>query len=238
MKKILIVLAVLVTMSVTSRAQFVNFGVRVGAGIATHVDVLAQTSPIMAANIGGFATFGFGGSESLLAENVYLQTGLNLIRRGTKFVEVLEATRSIRDGYYDAWYVQLPLLAMFRYELPIRQPGHHVLLSLGPAVSYGLFGTMDDRKVTPSLPQETWNYHKIEPVFNTLKPLDVNWLLGLGYEYKDLSVMLQLDYGFLSVLDVPDALNNNSESGVANNVVTLGNNCALLLTVGYQFPVR
>ena len=237
MKKILIALTMIVAMSVAAQAQLVNFGFRAGVGAARHVDIFGA-SPIMAANVGGFVTFGFTNSESLLAENFFLQTGLNLIRRGTNFEEVLETSRSIRDGYCDAWYVQLPILATFRYELPLRQPGHHALLSLGPAVSYGLFGTLDDRKVTPGFPQESWNYHNVTPVFDTYKPLDVNWLLGIGYEYQDLSVMLQLDYGFLSVKEEPDALKTTTDNNSENKVVTLGNNCAILLTVGYQFPVR
>ena len=237
MKKILIVLALFVSLSVTARAQFLNFGVRGGVGMAVHLDDLADNSPIMAANLGGFVTFGFTNSQSLLAENFNLQTGLNLIRRGSNFQEVLEGIMSIRQGTFDAWYVQLPVLAVFRYELPIREPGHHALLSIGPAVSYGLFGTLYDKKITPRLPQSDWNYDISVPVFNTLKPLDVSILFGLGYEYQDLSLMLQLDYGMMAVSTSRDALNISQESQQIKDV-PIGSNFALLLTLGYQFPIR
>ena len=237
MKKILIVLALFVSLSVTARAQFLNFGVRGGVGMAVHLDDLADNSPIMAANLGGFVTFGFTNSQSLLAENFNLQTGLNLIRRGSNFQEVLEGIMSIRQGTFDAWYVQLPVLAVFRYELPIREPGHHALLSIGPAVSYGLFGTLYDKKITPRLPQSDWNYDISDPVFNTLKPLDVSILFGLGYEYQDLSLMLQLDYGMMAVSSSRDALNISQESQQIKDV-PIGSNFALLLTLGYQFPIR
>ncbi len=237
MKKILIVLALFVSLSVTARAQFLNFGVRGGVGMAVHLDDLADNSPIMAANLGGFVTFGFTNSQSLLAENFNLQTGLNLIRRGSNFQEVLEGIMSIRQGTFDAWYVQLPVLAVFRYELPIREPGHHALLSIGPAVSYGLFGTLYDKKITPRLPQSDWNYDISDPVFNTLKPLDVSILFGLGYEYQDLSLMLQLDYGMMAVSTSRDALNISQESQQIKDV-PIGSNFALLLTLGYQFPIR
>ena len=237
MKKILIVLALFVSLSVTARAQFLNFGVRGGVGMAVHLDDLADNSPIMAANLGGFVTFGFTNSQSLLAENFNLQTGLNLIRRGSNFQEVLEGIMSIRQGNFDAWYVQLPVLAVFRYELPIREPGHHALLSIGPAVSYGLFGTLYDKKITPRLPQSDWNYDISDPVFNTLKPLDVSILFGLGYEYQDLSLMLQLDYGMMAVSSSRDALNISQESQQIKDV-PIGSNFALLLTLGYQFPIR
>ena len=237
MKKILIVLTLFVTLSTTAQAQFINFGFRGGVGMAVHLDDLADNSPIMAANLGGFVTFGFSNSQSLLAENFYLQTGLNLIRRGSNFQEVLEGIMSIRQGTYDAWYVQLPILATLRYEMPIRQPGHYALLSVGPAVSYGIFGTLHDKKITPRLPQSDWNYDITVPAFNVLDPLDVSILFGVGYEYQDLSVMLHLDYGMTAVSSSPDALNISQETQQIKNV-PIGSNFAILLTVGYQFPIR
>ena len=237
MKKILVLITLVATLTLASHAQFINYGVRAGVGFATHVDDLAINSPVLAANIGGFVTFGFTQSQSLLAENFCLQTGLNLIRRGSNFREVLEMAMSIREGYYDAWYAQIPILATIRYELPIREPGHYGLLSLGPAVSYGVAGTFYDRKFSRGLPQEAWNYEISEPVFNVADRLDVNFLLGVGYEYQDLSVMLQLDYGFLAVAEAPDALKRLT--GLDENAtVPMGNNIALLLTLGYQFPIR
>lgn len=237
MKKILIALTLFVTLSVTAQAQFLNFGFRGGVGMGVHVDDLADNSPILAANLGGFVTFGFTNSQSMLGENLRLQTGLNLIRRGSKFQEVLESIMSIRRGTYDSWYLQLPILAMFRYELPIREPGNYALLSFGPAVSFGVFGTLSDRKITPRLPQSDWNYDRNVNVFDVQSPIDVDFLLGVGYEFQDLSVMLQLDYGLLSVAESPDAL-NVSQNGTEVKNVPMGNNFALLLTVGYQFPIR
>ena len=48
--------------------------------------------------------------------------------------------------------------------------------------------------------------------------------------------MLQFDYGFLATYSTVDAL--SATDGDMNNKVNFGNNWALLLTVGYQFPVR
>ena len=237
MKRFLIVLTFLTAFATTAQAQFLNFGVLAGVGLATHVDDLANNSPILAANVGGFVTYGFTQSASLLADVFRLQTGVNFIRRGCNFKEVLEMTMSIREGSYDAWYVQIPLLASFRYELPIREPGHFGLLSVGPALSVGMFGTVKDRKFTRGLPQGDWNYRISESAFNIMNRFDADLLLGVGYEYQDLSVMLQLDYGFLAVTSTPDAL--EALSGTDKNAtVPMGNNVALLLTVGYQIPFR
>jgi hypothetical protein len=237
MKKILVVLTLLFTLSLTAQAQFLSYGFRGGVGMGVHLDDLATNRPILAANVGGFVNFGFTNSQSLLAENFYLQTGLNLIRRGSNFEEVLESIMSIRKGTFDAWYVQLPVLAMFRYEMPIREPGHYALLSLGPAVSYGLFGTLHDVKITPRLPQSDWNYDITQPVFDVQSPLDVSFLFGVGYEYQDLTAMLQLDYGLTAVSSSPDAL-NISQDAERIKTVPIGSNFAILLTIGYQFPIR
>ena len=237
MKRFLILLTLVTVLATTARAQFLNYGVRAGVGLATHVDDLADNSPILGANIGGFVTYGFTESASLMAEVFRLQTGLNLIRRGCTFREVLEVPMSIREGSYDAVYIQLPILASFRYELPIREPGHHALLSVGPAVSYGLFGTYKDWKFTRGLPHSDQNYRKSFSAFDVMNPLDVDLLLGIGYEYQDLSVMLQLDYGFMAVTRTPDALKITDGSD-PSATVPMGNNFALLLTVGYQIPFR
>ena len=237
MKRFLIGLALMAVMATTAQAQFLNYGVRAGDGFATHVDDLADNSPILAANVGGFVSFGFTQSESLLAENFCLQTGLNLIRRGSKFQEVLETPMSIREGKYDALYAQIPILATVRYELPIRQPGHFGLLSVGPAVNFGLIGKYQDRKFTRGLPQRDQNYIFDLPAFDVMNRLDISFLFGVGYEYEDLSVMLQLDYGFMAVTDSPDVLKRIADEN-SNAIVPLGNNIALLLTIGYQIPFR
>lgn len=237
MKRFLIGLALMAVMATTAQAQFLNYGVRAGVGFATHVDDLADNSPILAANVGGFVSFGFTQSESLLAENFCLQTGLNLIRRGSKFQEVLETPMSIREGKYDALYAQIPILATVRYELPIRQPGHFGLLSVGPAVNFGLIGKYQDRKFTRGLPQRDQNYIFDLPAFDVMNRLDISLLFGVGYEYEDLSVMLQLDYGFMAVTDSPDVLKRIADEN-SNAIVPLGNNIALLLTIGYQIPFR
>lgn len=217
MKRFLIVLTVLFAMSFSAEAQLLNFGFRGGVGPAFHVDEMSSSGPRLGANVGAFLSFGFTGGQSFFAEHFWLQTGVNIIRRGTQFEEAYEKGMfmSIRNGRYSAIYAQLPLLATFRYELPIREPGHIVMLSIGPAVSYGITGTYRDRKVSRGLPQESWNYDVSGNVFDKLNRLDANILFGLGYEWKDLSFMVHIDYGFMAVSQSPDVL-KNSEADRAN----------------------
>lgn len=238
MKKYLIVSALLVALIPAGRAQFLNYGFRAGTGMAVHVDDISSNSPIMAFNLGGFVNFGFTGGQSLLSENFLLQTGLNLVCRGSRFSDVLEKglSFSIDEGYYKAWYVQLPVLATVRYELLIREPGHFILFQIGPAVSYGVVGQYYERKISPFMPQRTWNYEDKGDAFtnehNPLNRLDVGAIIGVGYERHDLSIMLHLDYGFMAVSKSKDILKQENE------YVPGGNNLGLVVTAGYQIPFR
>lgn len=227
----------------TANAQLLNYGFRAGAGIAQYVDVINSTSPIVAFNLGGFVNFGFTGGQSLFAENFMLQSGLNLVCRGSNFKDVMEMGLSMiyDEGSYHAWYLQVPILATVRYELLLRQPGHYVLFQVGPAVSFGLFGSAYERMISPYMPQRTWNFEKTENVFDKIERLDIGAIVGVGYERNDLSVMLHLDYGFKAVSEAVDVIKtteNETMGGNSSTVVPKGNNLGLILTVGYQIPIR
>lgn len=276
MKKLLLALTLFMSLAVASQAQFLNWGVRGGVGMGLHIDDMATSSPVLAGNVGAFLTYGFTQSQSLAADNFVLQTGLNIIRRGTHFQEVFERglNMSIREGYYSAFYMQVPILATLRYELPLRSPGHRVLVSVGPAVSYGLFGDYVDRKISPGMPQYTWNYEIHKDAFEVLNRLDFNLLFGAGYEWRDLTFMLQFDLGLLAVSTSDDFLKTSEMENYkqsllppqeeldmmpadmaamviqtadknaaeafrdVNMQVPNGNNFAVMLTIGYQFPIR
>lgn len=244
MKKILVILTLFVAFATSVQAQFTDFGFRGGIGIASHTDDLANNGPVLGFDMGAFIDFGFTGSQSLLADVLSIQTGVNIVHRGSTYEEVLEQILSVRQGSYSAWYVQVPVLAAFRMELPVREPGHIGLLNIGPAVNFGVMGQKNEIIFTHGYPQEDWN-HKIsgENVFNTLERFGVSFLLGVGYEYQDLQVMLHLDYGMTATRYDDDALagSQTDPSGAVIDQpkkVPMGNNCALLLTVGYKFPIR
>ena len=143
-----------------AQAQFADYGVRAGLGVATISDDLSTKSPILGAGVGGYINYPFVNTQTIFGEFLYLQSGLNLNRRGSNFHEVLENenTMSVRDGYYHAYYLQLPLLVGFRLELPIRQSGHIAGIIVGPAFNVGLFGRYKDRMVSPGNPSSIANY--------------------------------------------------------------------------------
>lgn len=230
-----------------AQAQFGNYGVKVGVGMATVDDDLSSKSPILGASVGGYINYTFAQSESVLAETFFLQTGLNLTRRGGNFQEVLEngASLMFREGYYHSYYLQLPILACVHYELPIRASGHVVGVFLGPSVSFGLFGRYGDRRITPSVTSTAANYDvnfngsaDDRQVFNHINRLDVSAIIGISYEYKRLSASLYVDHGFLATSEGDDILriieNNQSGSNKVDVKIPNGHNIAFMLSVGYS----
>lgn len=230
-----------------ARAQFGAYGVKGSVGMATIADDLSTNSPIVGAGVGGYVNYTFAESQSVLAEIFYLQSGLNINRRGHNFEAVLDRDNhlSIRQGFYHAYYAQIPILACVHMELPIRKAGHVVGVYAGPAVSIGLFGRCRDRMVTPGVSSYKVNYDvdmhgssADRAVFNHLQRLDVSAIVGLSYEYRNFVFSLYVDHGFLATSKEEDILRviENNLSGT-NNITTKipnGNNNAVMVSVGYN----
>ncbi|MBR5093263.1 MAG: PorT family protein [Bacteroidales bacterium] len=232
-----------------AHAQFGDYGVKVGIGTATIQDDLITKSPVFGLNVGGYIDYTFAKSQSVLAEIFYLQTGLNLIHRGSNFEEIHEYANDlmIRTGSFHAWYAQIPILAGVHMELPIRKAGHVVGFYLGPAISVGLFGNYADRKVTPYSANYDANYDvdvngtpADRAVFNHINRFDLGAIIGLSYEYRDFTVSLFLDHGFLATSEGEDVLRiiDNNMSGNNNKKINVkipnGNNNAVMLSVAYR----
>ena len=227
-------------------AQFGDYGVRAGIGLATMDDDLTSSTPILGASIGGYINYTFAQSESVLEETFYLQSGLNLVRRGGNFQEVLEngASLMFREGFYHAYYIQLPILVCVHYELPIRASGHVVGFYLGPQVSFGLFGRYGDRRITPSIPSPGANYDvnfngssADRQVFNHINRFDVGAIVGLSYEYKKLTASIYIDHGFLATSEGDDILRiieNGTSSSKVDVKIPNGHNVAYMLSLSYK----
>ena len=230
------------------RAQFGDYGVKVGLGLATIDDDLSTSSPILGATVGGYIDYTFVKSQSVLQETFSLQTGLNLNRRGSHFEETLENGSSLmhREGYYHAWYLQLPILVCLHYELPIRASGHVVGVFLGPQVSFGLFGKYGDRRITPGVPSTAANYDvdfngtpDDRKVFNHLNRFDVGLIFGLSYEHGPFTASLYIDRGFMATSEGDDILRiiENAQSGSGSDVnvkIPNGHNVAYMLSLSYK----
>lgn len=249
MKKLLFIAALVTIFNFqpTCHAQW-QFGAKAGLGYASITDDLSTKSPILGATVGGFANLTFVESKSMLGEIFYLQMGLNLNRRGSNFQVVMERdnTLSIREGFYHAYYAQIPVLACVHMELPIRKAGHIVGVFLGPTLNMGIFGRCKDRLVSPGISSYTGNYDldihgtaHDRAVFTHLKRFDVSAILGVSYEYKNYIASLYVDYGFLPTSNETDIIrvienSSNSNSNIRVDIPN-GYNTAYMLTVGYRF---
>lgn len=259
MKKIILSLALLLTLGIdAAMAQWSTFGAKAGLGYATYVDDLVTKGGMMSMNLGGFAEYAFEESNNFILENVSIQTGLNFIRRGYSFMEVYQknAAMSYDKGFCHAWYAQVYGLARYKYELPIPQAGHYIVVSVGPAFSFGMFGRFRERKISPHMPQESMNFdtYVTEPkkdrgAFQHIRRPDVNFLFSVGYMYKEWEFDLNIDYGFLATslssdrvreLEKEQAENNPPEGqndvSVGRLKVPDGNNMAVFLSATYRIP--
>jgi len=264
MKKILTLLAFAVLLQLPAKAQFVDYGVRLGNGASYVADDLLTHTPILGFSIGGYVDYMFTEWKNPWAENIYLQTGLNITRRGTNFQQVFVNMLSIRQGYFHNWYAQIPIIAGFKYEIPQLPAGNYVNFFLGPTASVGLFGKLWDRQVTPGMPQASNNYDTFvtgtkddRSSFKNLRRFDVGLVLGVGYQWHNFTFDFYMDHGFIALMNKDDVLapfdqtqnnqNGNGQNGqnTQNNNTKpkdrnayTGTNNSFMIAVGYQLPIH
>ena len=224
-----------------AQAQFGDYGVKVGIGLSTIADDLGTKLPILGATIGGFVNYTFESRENMLADAFYLQAGLNLVRKGSNYEEKFEqeSNLSIRSGYNHVYYLQLPILACLRFELPLRSRGHVMGIYAGPAVSFGLFGRMNEKMVTPSYGNDpSVNYKMSGNAFDRVKRWDVSAIVGLNYEYDDFVFSIYGDFGFLATSESDDIMSliANAQAGTIGDAkkISNGHNASYMLSVSYK----
>ena len=107
MKKILTIIAFVLALNISAKAQFVHYGARLNNGVAYISDDLLTRTPIMGFGIGGYVDYMFTEWKNPWSENIYLQGGFYINRRGTNFQRVwINEPRSIRQGFYHNWYIR------------------------------------------------------------------------------------------------------------------------------------
>jgi len=260
MKKLIAIVAFALLASTATQAQLVRYGARMGFGGSYVGDDLLTTTPILGFNIGGYVDYMFTEMQNPWADNIYLQSGLNIVRRGTNFQQEFVDMMSIRTGFFHNWYAQIPILAGFKYEIPQLPAENYVSFYLGPTVNVGLFGRYKDRQVTPGMPHTSVNYDTFitgdkdsRRSFKSIRRMDVGVILGVGYQWHNITVDLQLDHGFVALMSKDDVLapldqaSTTDESGTTTTTTTTtntkrnaytGTNQAITLSIGYQLPIN
>ena len=264
MKQILLLVAMAVLMQIPAKAQFVHYGVRIAGGPSYVADDLLTHTPIFGFNIGGYVDYMFTEWKNPWSENIYLQFGLNFIRRGTNFQQVFVNMSSIRQGFFHNWYAQIPVIAGFKYEIPQLPAGNYVNFFLGPTFNVGLWGKLWDRQVTPGMPQSSNNYDTFvtgdkddRASYQHLRRLDAGLILGVGYQWHNFTFDFYMDHGFVALMKKDDVLapfdqNQNNQNNQNNTGTTTtqnnttpkdrnaytGTNNAFMIAVGYQLPIH
>lgn len=262
MKKILLLLALVFMMQSAAKAQFVDYGVRLGNGISYVSDDLLTHSPIFGFNLGAYADYMFTDWKNPWSENIYLQFGLNINRRGTNFRQILANQHSIRRGFYHNWYAQIPVIAGYRFEIASLPAGNIVSFYFGPTFNVGLFGRLWDRQVTPGMAQYSYNYDTYvtgskddRRSFKHIRRLDASLILGVGYQWHNFTFDFFMDHGFVALMKREDVLANLDQTQVGTTTTTTGGtttnttkpkdrnaytgtNHAFMLAIGYQIPIN
>jgi hypothetical protein len=262
MKKIFAIIALVLAFNFSAKAQFVHYGARIANGAAYISDDLLTHTPVFGFSIGGYVDYMFTEWKNPWSENIYLQTGLNIVRRGTNFQQVLVNMQSIRQGYYHNWYAQIPVIAGFKYEIPALPAENYLNFFIGPTFNVGLFGRIWDRQVTPGMPQSSNNYDTYvtgtkddRASFKHLRRLDVGLIVGVGYQWHNFTFDLYLDHGFVAVMNRDDVLapfdqTSSSSTGTGNTTTQDSDNSAkdrnaytginqsVMFSVGYQLPIH
>lgn len=244
MKKIFLLLSFVALMTVAGRAQFTHLGFQIGGGYSHLSDDIVSHGGKFGFNAGAFVTFDFSNARSVLANRFYLEGGLSLVRRGGQdeavFV-VSEGVSMTHRGYIEAWYLQIPLLASLRLELPVRKAGQYVTAFVGPAFSVGLFGNYENRSDDTGHASSDVNYLESDnKVFDHIQRFDVSVLAGVGYQYKNWFARVWIDYGFLAIDEGKDILREleNTQTGSSKSTaIPNANIVTYMLGVGYQFPI-
>ena len=262
MKRILTLVVFAVVLQFSAQAQLVHYGGRMGFGAAYVSDDLLS-SPILGFNLGGYVDYMFTEWRNPWAENIYLQTGLNIVRRGGNFQQVLPNMQSLRRGYYHSWYAQIPLIAGFKYEIPQLPANNFVNFFLGPTLNVGVLGSLWDSKITPGMPQTSDNYDTYitgnkndRRVFKHIRRFDVGIILGVGYQWHNYTVDLYMDHGFIALMKKDDVLIDLDQQHTGGSTTTTnedgttttteirdrnaytGTNHAIMLSFGYQLPIN
>lgn len=234
-KKVFIILFTLTAMF--AHAQWAEYGFRAGIGPASISDDILMRRGVTGYNFTAYINYGFSQTESYLRDIFYFQPGLSLVKRGGYFAQTYSGYTmgAIREGFFDLWYVQLSVLASFKFDLPYipyvkGRPSLH--LYVGPAVSYGVFGDARERKVAPMYPQETENYDHENKGFEVVNPLDVNGIFGIGVHWRGFTFDMYYDHGFMVLYDEYDISDLDGKRKSFS-----GNNQAFIFALGYQLPV-
>ena len=251
MKKIIFTLTILLAISQTVEAQWARYGFRLGAGASHVFDDISSVSPVFGAGVGAFIDYGFENAKIAWNTNLYLEFGVNFVRKGGNQQELVnhDNNLSVRECYYHTYYAQVPILLGFKYEIPVRHAGHYINVLFGPAFSAGVYGKYRDRKISPYNPHANANYdnyaiddYAARDAFKYIRRFDADAIVSIGYHYRHFMFDLIFDFGFVPICPTDDAIRiiERDITGDEKYEITVpgGNNLSYMLSFGYNIPIN
>ena len=163
--------------------------------------------------------------------------------------------QSYREGFYHSYYLQVPVLVGWRWEMPLQVADQYLNFYFGPAANIGVFGNRGDRQVTPGYPMESINYDTYvtnkgdKPVFNQIRRFDLSLNMGVSYQHGDFEFGMWFEHGIIALMYEDDVLNvlernnyqqngtNTGDKPKSHNGYT-GNNNAVMVGMTYLIPWR
>ena len=243
MRKPLIPLILVLLALPLSAQQVMRWGVEAGGGVALmaneHYSCGWLPSGVAAATV----DLGFS-HDPQMNQVLSMRTVLTLLVRGGRYGLELPSVEYSRQGLYQGLYLQLPLLAHVKVELPPISPyrNHWLTLSLGPTIGLALSGTLRDEQHCGRYPGDTvvnalHNWRGRE-TYRHARRLDLGAMAAVGYQFDRLSLQAVWETGFRPTLPVDEAelfvdvLPGVEPAGYDGYLSTL------TLRLGYSIPVK
>ena len=235
MKKFIFISTILLATCLTAQAQWARYGFRVSAGAAHIFDDISSVSPVLGAGAGIFVDYGFEKAKIAWNTNLYLQFGVNFVRKGGNLQELINEDNNltVRESYYHTYYAQIPLLLGFKYEIPVRHAGHYINFLFGPAFSAGCFGEYRNTKISPFSPHANASYDNWA---------EDDYAARKAFNYRHFMIDVIFDFGFIPIAPEDDALRllEQQVTGDDKMRVTVpgGNNLSYMLSFGYNISIN
>lgn len=194
----------------------INLFLALGALFLMGTSLKAQSTPELGirggaslANFGGSklknlnekdAKFGFLGGITLdlpLAENLYIQSGLDFVTKGAKYKS--NSSIASASAKFNPMYLQLPI--HIAYKIPVTMQTK-IVLGVGPYIAYGLGGKIKTEGSVLGLSGSS--EYDFFGKNGLAKRFDVGAGINAGVEFGKIAITLGYDLGFMNILDKSD----------------------------------
>lgn len=219
-----IVLITLLTVSIALSAQEspFSFGVKAGFNVSNtslneddFTDIKTK-EPHIGFVLGVTADYDF-------TKSFGIRSGLEYTVKGVKlkgFTNWIPSGKEYWDERYSLGYLQLPLLAVYRYNI---SDDLNVFINVGPYFAYGVGGKVTVRTRYYDLGDEPDEKKKVDSFGDdALKRFDWGLIGGIGAELNRISISFNYEFGLTDPADGRDIIYTDAEFNNRNASISIG----------------